>query len=337
MSIRKLHGKWYIDFYISSGRRIRKCVGESKKRAKQVLRKSLDDVTCSKYILKKLNSMYFKELADKYMERHAIHKKSYKNDKCYVNKLVLKFGNRLVSDISTADIEEYRANLKGTSIKNRTINMYITMLSILFKKAQAWDVLSDNPISKLSPKKLPEDEGRVRYLKPDEFKRLMESITEPHLEAFVMVALYTGIRKSKVLSLKWEDIDFGTKIVSVNRTKNNTNRYIPLHPALAKFLQSMTDKDTKYIVHYKHKRILDIKRSFSNTCRRAGIKDFRPHDLRHTYGSYLAFHKVHIRVIQQLLGHKKIEMTQKYTNLSDDMLRDGVESLDYRGSLFGRK
>jgi integrase len=79
----------------------------------------------------------------------------------------------------------------------------------------------------------------------------------------------------------------------------------------------------------------DVKRSFHTACRRAGITDFRFHDLRHTYASHLAMRGVHIRALHELLGHKSVIMTQRYSHLAPEQLQNAVKLLD--GVIGGRR
>jgi site-specific recombinase XerD len=72
----------------------------------------------------------------------------------------------------------------------------------------------------------------------------------------------------------------------------------------------------------------DVKHSFTSACRKAGITDFRFHDLRHTYASHLAMRGVHIRALQELLGHKTLIMTQRYSHLAPERLQNAVKLLD---------
>lgn len=71
-----------------------------------------------------------------------------------------------------------------------------------------------------------------------------------------------------------------------------------------------------------------MKRSFSTSCRKAGIEDFRVHGLRHTYARHLAMRGVHMRALQELLGHKDIKMTQRYYHLAPEQLQNAVRLLD---------
>jgi len=81
----------------------------------------------------------------------------------------------------------------------------------------------------------------------------------------------------------------------------------------------------------------DIKKGFSSDLKRAGIKDFRFHDLRHTFGSHLVMQGVGLRTVQQLMGHKEIRMTMHYSHLSPEYVQKAVKRLDNLWTLFGHQ
>jgi integrase len=83
-------------------------------------------------------------------------------------------------------------------------------------------------------------------------------------------------------------------------------------------------------VNYEGCRIGSIKRSFSTACRRAGISDFRIHDLRHTFASWLVTEGVPLLEVSRLLGHSTVKMTERYAHLAPDSLESAVSLLDQR-------
>src|SRR5512136_1197972 len=90
----------------------------------------------------------------------------------------------------------------------------------------------------------------------------------------------------------------------------------------------MPEKSGYVFKNRNGRHIGDIKHSFTSACRKAGITDFRFHDLRHTYASHLAMRGVHIRALQELLGHKTLAMTQRYSHLAPELLQNAVKLLD---------
>jgi integrase len=124
----------------------------------------------------------------------------------------------------------------------------------------------------------------------------------------VEVALLTGMRRSELLGLKWEQIRNG--FIYLTETKGGKARQIPINDRL------------------EGRRFYEVKRSFVSACRRAGIEDFRFHDLRHTFASRLVMKGASLKAVQELLGHADLKMTMRYAHLSHEHLRDSVNLLN---------
>jgi len=185
-----------------------------------------------------------------------------------------------------------------------------------------------NPIKAVP--KLKEPPGRLRYLTLEEINKLLDLCPlPPHpLRAIITVALTTGMRKSEILGLKWDYIKPDNRFIILPVSKNNTVRVIPMNDTLLRSLAELPRESEFVFWNSRGKHLEDVKRSFGTACRRAGIENFRFHDLRHTYASHLAMRGVHMRALQELLGHKDIKMTQRYSHLSPDQLQGAVRLLD---------
>jgi integrase len=144
----------------------------------------------------------------------------------------------------------------------------------------------------------------------------------------VMVALTTGMRRGEILGLKWDYVRLESRLIILPVTKNNTVRVLPINETLYRILAEMPQKSGYVFGNGNGGHIGDIKHSFTSACRKAGITDFRFHDLRHTYASHLAMRGVHIRALQELLGHKTLAMTQRYSHLAPEQLQNAVKLLD---------
>jgi len=187
--------------------------------------------------------------------------------------------------------------------------------------------LKANPLR--SVKRLKEPPGRLRYLTQQEMAGLVEACS-PHLKPIVVTALHTGMRKSEILGLKWRDIDFRAKTITVHRTKNNEPRVIPLHHTLYDALHQLPRPlHSAYVCcHENGERYDEVKRSFKSACRKAGIADFRFHDLRHTFASHLVLNGINLKTVQYFPGHKDIRMTLRYAHLSGEHLQAAVGTFD---------
>jgi len=116
----------------------------------------------------------------------------------------------------------------------------------------------------------------------------------------------------------------------VRQTKNSEPKVIPMNHTLYAELQSRPKHlHSDYVFcNEAGERCDEVKRSFPTACRRAGLKDFRFHDLRHTFASHLVMNGVNLKTVQQLLGHRDIRMTLRYSHLSREHVHAAVGTLD---------
>ena len=140
------------------------------------------------------------------------------------------------------------------------------------------------------------------------------------------------MRKGEILSLKWVDVDLRNRVISILNSKNNEKREIPVNEDLFQaLLRVRKNLESPYVfcnedgVPYK-----DVKTGFKGALKRAKISNFRFHDLRHTFASRLAMKGVDIKTVQELLGHKDVRMTLRYSHLSPDHKKAAVEKLSKR-------
>jgi len=176
-------------------------------------------------------------------------------------------------------------------------------------------------------KMLSEKNRRLRYLQEDEIGRLIANCPD-YLRPIVVMALNTGMRKGEVLNLKWEDVDLGTRIIYVVNTKTDEKREIPVNTILYAMLVDLRTKSDAYVFpNDAGEPYVDIRKGFRTATNKSHIKNFRFHDLRHTFASQLVMKGVDLRTVQELLGHKSIEMTVRYAHLSPNHKQAAVERL----------
>ena len=149
----------------------------------------------------------------------------------------------------------------------------------------------------------------------------------------MILALSTGARRGELEKLKWSDVDRLNETIVFRSTKNGSDRLIPL-PSDAVDLIRLRFSNRKLgsqdwvFPAPKSEGHADFRRRFPKAASKAGLKDFRFHDLRHTAASYLAASGVSERKIAEILGHKTLQMVKRYTHLRPDHLREEMEILN---------
>ncbi len=336
MGVYKKGNNWYIDYYYK-GKRKRKKVGPSKKLAQQVLKDVQVKIARGEYLgVYEDKKVPFKDFAQRYLEFSKTNKapSTHRRDRVSMASLVPAFGEKYLYEISPQMVEEYKAKRLREDVTPATVNREIGCLRHLFGKAIEWGYVQKNPLKGV--KQLKEPPGRVRYLETDEIDKLLSAIDSQseeirgYLKPIVILALHTGLRKSEILGLKWKDVDFKNKRVTVLKSKNNEIRSIPMNETVYRELDNISgNAENGYLFHNRDgKPFGDIRRSFDRVLEDAGIENFRFHDLRHTFASHLVMKGCNIQTVQQLMGHKDIKMTMRYSHLSRAHLEEAVSKLD---------
>lgn len=216
---------------------------------------------------------------------------------------------------------------QGKKRSNATINRYMGVLLHAFNIAiKEWEWTHDNPCSRIS--KLKESRGRTRYLSKVELKRLLHACRKSdsrHLHSVVILALSTGARKNEILSLKWRNIDLKRQTITIEESKNGESRTIPVQGFAYDILKTKRDydeSDSDFVFYSDNKeQPICIRSGWRFAIKKANIEDFRFHDLRHTAASYFAMNGATLTDIAEILGHKTIQMTQRYAHLHIDHTR----------------
>lgn len=329
MGILKKGKNWFIDYYDAHRRRKREKIGPSKKLAQEVLSKRKVQIAEGKYLdIRRDEKIKFTDFAKTYIEIHAKpNKKSWRSDQTSLNHLIPFFGSKYLYEITHFMIEKYK-NQRAESVKPASVNRELACLKCMFSKAILWDKMRDNPVRKVRLFK--ENNQRVRYLDGEELKKLLANC-QPKLLPLVIVDLNTGMRKSEIRYLKWERLQFNDSggFITLLDTKGGGKRILPMNKIVRKILLSIKKHpNSAYVFYGVDGRPYDFRSSFETVIKKSGILNFRFHDLRHTFASYLAMKGVDLNTIRELMGHKSIEMTLRYAHLSPDHKSRAVNVLD---------
>jgi len=338
MGVYKKGKNWYIDYYLK-GRRKRRKIGPSKKLAEQVLKDVHVKIAKGEYPgVYDNRKVPFEDYAEQYLaySKDNKAKSTYtRRDKVSVAHLTAAFKGRYLFDITPRLIENYKAK-RLEKVAPATVNRELACLKHMYTKAIEWGYLKINPAKTV--KLLKEPPGRLRYLRPDEAKKLVEACRS-YLRSIVITALNTGMRKGEILALCWKDVDLENRTVTVRKPKNNEISVIPINQTLYQELSNLSEgSDGEYIFSNGNGHSFgDIKKGFSLALRRAGIEDFHFHDLRHTFGSHLVMQGIDLKTVQQVMGHKEIKTTMRYSHLSPEYVQEAIGRLDNVWTLFGHQ
>lgn len=326
--------KWWISYAGIDGKIIRESSGSEKfKDAEALLLNRKKEVLAGKQPgIQRIASHTLTELATPYL-KWAERQKSYCTKKYIIQTLCRNFGHLALRKINSMMLEQYQTQPLKQGNKPATVNRQLATLSHMFTKAVEWRMVEKDILEQIRKVKLlPENNRRLRYLLAEECQNLIMAC-EPHLKPIVITALNTGMRKSEILSLKWENIDLknGFILLGQHLTKNSERREIPINDTLRAALTILERRlDIPYLFYdlTTGKRFMDVKISFQTALRRAGIRDFHFHDLRHTFASRLVMAGVDLVTVKELLGHKSFNMTLRYAHLAPGHKVQAVKALD---------
>ena len=334
MGIYLKNGNYFIQYY-ADGKNVRRKVGSSKGLAEIALKKIKVAIAEGRYLdIKKEQKVKFENFADEYIKTHSkTNNKSWEQTDLHTVKcLKAFFSGKYLYDITPQMVEQFKAK-RVTEVKPATTNRALALLKSIFNKAIAWNKFNGrNPVKGI---KFYKEQPRIRFLEREEITKLIDNCTEP-LKSIIIIALNTGMRRGEIFNLKWHDIDFSRGIISLYQTKNGEQRKVPMNEQVKKTIIAVRKTpDSPYIFCNKEKRpYCDIRKSFFTACEKSGITDFHFHDLRHTFASQLVMSGIDLNTVRELLGHKTIEMTLRYSHLSPDFKKQAVEVLGKRINSF---
>jgi integrase len=212
-----------------------------------------------------------------------------------------------------------------TPVRPATVNRELSLLKHIFSKAIEWGKCKENPARKV--KKLKGEVKRVRFLMPDEVQTLISNCPD-YLKPIVTVAVHTGMRKGELLGLQWDRVNFEQGIITLQDTKNGERRDIPMNETTKNILKGMERNGDNVFCNEKGDTFVRLQRSFEVALNKSGIEDFRFHDLRHTFASNLVMGGEDLNTVRELLGHKDLTMTLRYSHLSPNHKTRAINVLD---------
>lgn len=248
------------------------------------------------------------------------------------------FAGRDMTTLRRADIAAHIARRRRAGIANATVNRELDTLSAAINYAvKHWDWPLPNPVRGMS---LKEPEGRLRWLTREEAQRLLTAADaglNHVLGDFIRLALHTGMRMNELLGLEWSRVDFAERRLQLDgkHTKSGRRRMVPINETALQVLRRRAQWRMRHcprspwvFAWESGARVKRLWEQFHTARKRAGIEDFRIHDLRHTFASWLVSAGVPLTEVRDLLGHASIRETERYAHLAPGRLSQAVAVLD---------
>jgi site-specific recombinase XerD len=329
-------GIWWIRWTDSSGKLHREKAGRrsdavtliAKRRTETIQKKKLPEQFCVK--------VTFSSLCDDTIE----HSKATNTSKVThdlelkVEKLRPVFGKLNAATITKQDIVRWlttEAETREWSASTR--NRWQAAFSLIFRVGIDNERIDKNPAAHI--RRQTENNSRIRFLSEREeatLRKVMHRRCPAQLPTLDL-SLHTGMRSGEQFSLKWNQVDFERNILTLPRTKNGTMRHIPLNSVAVTALTTIREKQTEgttEIFPSKRKKgsaLLNAKGWFNAAIKEAKIEGYTWHCNRHTFASRLVMRGINLRTIGELLGHRTMAMTMRYSHLSPAHNAAAVESL----------
>jgi len=278
------------------------------------------------------------DVINEYLAATKALKHSWKDDARHGKVWTARFSGRTLDEITPSELERIRTErLRVTTMEDgtqravtpATVNREFAFLRRVYNVAIRDSKAASNPVSKL--RTLREPSGRTRYLTDDEEGRLMKVLPTDEDRERVTVLLQTGFRRSELLGLCWRDVDFKGGVLTIPKAKNGEARHVPMTSTVRTILsgrpRSLDGRALVFANAEGHRDLRWAKKTVPRAFHAAQIEDFRFHDLRHTFASRLAMEGVDLMTIRELMGHKTMAMTLRYSHLSPGHRRTAIERL----------
>lgn len=276
----------------------------------------------------------FAALAERYLSEHAYPHKvatAAKEDARMLRvNLLPRWGSKRVEAVSRRDVSRMHVEIRS-QIGHHSANRHLALTGKMLSLAVEWGLRPDNPARGV---KMYREEKRDRWLRPDEIRRMFESLAqEPDaiVRGALTFILLTGARKTEALAAKWEDIDFDAALWRIPKTKSQKPQTVPMSTRALSVLQSLPRVEgNPHIFPGKvpGQHLVNLSKRWLRVRERAGLPDARIHDLRRSLGSMMVQAGTSLYVTQRALRHADSRTTADvYAHLGDGPTRAAFEAV----------
>lgn len=329
---------WWASFVDQNGKRVRQSTGTADRKEAEAIEAKWKVGAFRARTWDEAPDILFEEVLTVFL-RSRQDARSFKDFRLHGRRLLQSFSKTVMNGLSAAMVSAYVRKRQGENVSNATINRELAVLSAAINHYnREFEMTLPNPVM---GRLLKEREGRLRWLTREEADALVHAAEQyeqaGHLPPLIRLALNTGMRRGEMLGLEWRRVDLKGNMIHLEgaQTKSGKRRSIPLNKEAreavvdrARYRATHCPASRWVFVNSDGERIKDVKRSFNTACKRAGIEDFRFHDLRHTCAAWLVTKGVPLAEVRDLLGHSTVIMTERYAHLAPENVRSAVALLD---------
>lgn len=286
-----------------------------------------------------LENIKFGEAADQYLKWSKNNKKSYKADRYRYDKhLGKRFADMPMKSISPFDLEKLKSTMKKKRLTPATIGQVLQLIRAVYRKAIEWG-LYRGKIPKMSFPKIAN--RRVAFLSVEQTHQLLNRLKEKSFQLWCqsVLSVYAGLRFSEIAKLENQDINIESETIHIRDPKSGYDRHAYITEPIKKMIDELWTENGKQnglvFPDVTGKRQNRVSATFARTVKELGFNsgatDYRQkivfHSLRHTFGSHLAMSGASLQTIQELMGHRNIETTMRYSHLLPNIKRGAVQEL----------
>lgn len=318
MAIYKRNGVWYIRFEIN-GHRVHQSAKTVIKQEAQELHDKLKSELWQQSKIGVKPQRSWREAVVRYMEENT--RKHKENDVLAIRWLDQFLGNAMLNEITKDRLQFILKTKKSEKVKNSTANRIVQFILVILNKAHRdWNWIDSVPKVKL----LEEPKRRIRFLTHEEANKLISELPE-HLAMMARFTLATGLRASNVTGLEWGQVNLELRKAWIHhdQAKSGKSIPVPLNNDAILVLRECVGKHKQYVFPYRGNKVKRVSASaWRKALKRCAIKDFRWHDLRHTWASWHVQNGTPLNVLMELGGWSEIDMVQKYAHFGSDHLAE---------------
>ena len=313
----KLRGNTYWMDVMIKGKRIRESLKTEDKEHAQELHDIRKAELWRTGVLKEKPKKSWDDATKRWLTERG-HKRSIKDDQDKITYLKAALGGKMLADLDRDTLE----GALPTDVKPATRNRYRALVRAILRACEReWDWLDKAPVLRTEA----EPKRRVAFLTREQAEGLVAALPEKY-RCLVRFALLTGLRRSNVHGLRWENVNLerGMVIVHADEAKAGERILVPLNTQAREMLAAMPEP-REGLVFKSPERISPT--TWTNACKRAGVPWLRFHDLRHTWASWHAQAGTPMSTLMELGGWSTPSMVRKYAHLSPEHLADAAEKV----------